>query len=614
MTSTPIAIVGMAARLPGAPDLGQFWRLLRTGGDAIREVPRDRWQDMPNYAARLTPEQLSAVRWGGFLERPDEFDAAFFGVSTAEACSLDPKQRLALELAWEALEDAAVAPDSLKGSMTGVYLGTSVYDYYEQLAAVPGRVNAYFPTGNNNCLVANRIAYLLDLRGPNFTVETACSASLTALHLACMALADGSASMALAGGIMHLLSGSLTASFAMAGFLAPDGRCKAFDDHANGYVRSEGAGIVVLKTLRRAEDDGDRIYAVIRASAINQDGRSNGLTAPNPLAQTALLRRTCALAGVAPREVTYVETHGTGTRLGDPIEARALAAAYCAERTPAQALRIGSVKTNIGHTEAAAGIAGVIKVALALHHRELPPSIHFQTPNALIPFEELRLRVQSTLEPWANPEPRIAAVSSFGFGGSNAHAILAEAPGVPATRAPVRSAELICLSAKTADALDQLRHRFVDSCRTAGGVALTDAAHTLHLGRAHFRHRIAIVAGTMQGALRDIEARDRPVRPASGAAPRIGFLFSGQGAQFAGMGRTLHENLQPFRHHFDQAADALAERIGVSPHELCWGDHTQLLARTRHTQPALFLIEYAMARTLMDFGIAPAARAGTQPR
>ena len=606
MTRASIAIVGMAARFPGARNLDEFWQLLRNGGDAIREVPDDRWQDMPQYASRLTPVQRGAARWGGFLDHPDEFDAAFFGISATEACSLDPKQRLALELAWEALEDASVAPDSLKGSMTGVYLGTSVYDYYEQLASVPDRVNAYFSTGNNNCLVANRIAYLLDLRGPNFTVETACSASLTATHLACMALADGSATMALAGGIMHLLSASLTASFAMAGFLAPDGRCKAFDDRANGYVRSEGAGIVVLKTLERATADGDRIYAVIRGSAINQDGRSNGLTAPNPHAQTALLRRTCALTGIAPRDVQYVETHGTGTRLGDPIEAKALAAAYCEERTAEQALRIGSVKTNIGHTEAAAGIAGIIKVALALHHREIPPSIHFETPNALIPFGDLRLRVQTVLESWASSDgPRLAAVSSFGFGGSNAHAILAEAPEARVARADDRPAELICLSAKTQDALDQLRQRFGAACRAADTVELADSAYTLHVGRAHFRHRVAIVATSIQGALRDIESRDKSGSIARTTTPRIAFLFSGQGAQFAGMGRALYENLRPFRDHFDAAADVLAEQTGVSPHELCWGAQSHTLSRTRHTQPAVFLVEYAMARTLLDFGITP---------
>ena len=332
--------------------------------------------------------------------RLDQFDAHFFGISPREAARMDPQQRLLLEVAWEALEDAGQLRERLAGTPTGVFIGISNNDYGRIQFNDPDRIDAYAGTGNALSIAANRISYVFDFRGPSIAVDTACSSSLVAVHQACGSLSSGESTLALAGGVNLILSPAITINFSKAGAMAPDGRCKAFDARANGYVRSEGAGIVVLKPLTKAIADGDPIYAVIRGSAVNQDGRSNGLMAPNPRAQEAVLREAYRRAAVSPGDVQYVEAHGTGTLLGDPIEAKALGAVLAVDRPPERPCLLGSVKTNLGHLEAAAGIAGLIKVALALKHREIPPSLHFEEPNPHISFDQLPLRVQTTLEPW----------------------------------------------------------------------------------------------------------------------------------------------------------------------------------------------------------------------
>ena len=363
--------------------------------DAITEVPAERFDLHAFYDPDPAAPGKMNTRWGGFLEQVDQFDPHFFGISPREAARMDPQQRLLLEVAWEALEDAGQAAERLAGTQTGVFIGISNNDYGRIQFGDPHRIDAYAGTGNALSIAANRISYLFDLRGPSMAIDTACSSSLVAVHLACRSLWNGESNLALAGGVNLILSPAITINFTKAGVMAPDGRCKAFDARANGYVRSEGAGVVVLKPLSRALADGDPIYAVVRGSAVNQDGRSNGLMAPNPLAQEAVLREAYRRAGVSPGDVQYVEAHGTGTLLGDPIEVSALGAVLGIDRPPERPCAVGSVKTNIGHLEAAAGIAGLIKVALALKHREIPPTLHFAEPNPHIPFDRLPLRVQT---------------------------------------------------------------------------------------------------------------------------------------------------------------------------------------------------------------------------
>src|SRR5271157_1320092 len=427
--SEPIAVIGIGCRFPGANDPAAFWQLLRGGVDAIREVPADRFDQHAFYDPDPAAPGKMNTRWGGFLGQVDQFDSNFFGISPREASRMDPQQRLLLEVSWEALQDAGQVPERLAGTQTGVFIGIATNDYGRLQWNDLARIDAYAGTGNALSIAANRISYQFDFRGPSIAIDTACSSSLVAVHLACCSLRTSESTLALAGGVNLILSPAIAINFTKAGAMAPDGRCKAFDARANGYVRSEGAGVVVLKPLPIALADGDPIYAVIRGSAVNQDGRSNGLMAPNPHAQEAVLREAYRRAEVSPGTVQYVEGHGTGTLLGDPIEAKALGAVLAVDRPLGRPCLVGSVKTNLGHLEAAAGIAGLIKVALALKHREIPPSLNFEEPNPHIPFDRLPLRVQRTLGPCpAEPVPALAGVSSFGFGGTNAHVVLQEAP------------------------------------------------------------------------------------------------------------------------------------------------------------------------------------------
>lgn len=435
MDREPIAIIGIGCRFPGAKNPEVFWELLCNGIDAITEVPPSRWDHELFYDPDTTKPGKMNTRWGGFLEQVDEFDPHFFGISPRETQTMDPQQRLLLELAWEALEDAGQPPEELAGTPTGVFMGVSSFDYYELIAQNPSNFSTYTGTGNLNCINANRLSYFFDFQGPSMAIDTACSSSLVAVHLACQSLWSGESTLALVGGVHIMTSPWMSVAYSQGGFMAPNGRCKTFDATADGYVRSEGAGLVILKPLSQALANGDRIYAVIRGSAVNQDGYSNGLTAPNPLAQEAMLRAAYQNAGISPGQVQYIEAHGTGTKLGDPMEMKALGAVLSQDRDPGDYCAVGSAKTNIGHLEAAAGIVGLIKVALSLHYRLIPPSLHFQEPNPYIKFDKLPLRVQETLTPW--PEKsilaipgrialRIAGVSSFGFGGSNSHVVLAE--------------------------------------------------------------------------------------------------------------------------------------------------------------------------------------------
>jgi acyl transferase domain-containing protein len=457
--SEPIAIVGVGCRFPGSATSPEaFWQLLQNGVDAISEIPRDRWDVDAYFDADPDAVGKMSTRHGGFLDRVREFDAPFFGISPREAAALDPQQRLLLEVTWEALEHGGFSAAALGGSRTGVFVGISSSDYGQQQikAGDAERFDVYFGTGTAPSVAAGRLSYVLGLQGPCLSVDTACSSSLVAVHLAAQSLRNGESDLAIAGGVSLLLAPEVNVALSRAHMLSADGRCKSFDAAADGYVRSEGCGIVVLKPLSKALEDGDRVLAVLLGSAVNQDGRSGGLTVPNGPAQQALIREALGRARVQPGEVSYVEAHGTGTSLGDPIEAHALGAVFGRDRLPDRPLLIGSVKTNLGHLEAAAGIAGLIKVVLSLQHGEIPPHIHFSTPSPHISWDAIHARVPTVRTPWTADGRRIAGVSSFGFSGTNAHLVVAEAPTAqppPAAPSVERPRHVLTLSAKSEVAL-----------------------------------------------------------------------------------------------------------------------------------------------------------------
>ena len=499
----PIAIIGIGCRFPGARGPSSFWRLLADGTDATGPVPDGRWADDEDGE----PSRID-YRRGGFLDRVDLFDADFFGISPREAVAMDPQQRLLLEVAWEAMEDAGLVVERIAGSPVGVFVGISTDDY-SRLRRRGGPGDVYELTGNAASIAANRLSYAFDFRGPSVAVDTACSSSLVAVEWACRSLRSGESSVALAGGVNLLLEPGVSAEFARAGFLAADGRCKTFSAEADGYARGEGVGVVVLKPLSRALADGDAVYAVIRGGAINQDGRTNGLTAPSRLAQESVLRAAYLAAGIAPGRVDYVEAHGTGTHLGDPIEAHALGAVLSEGRGHGHACRIGSVKSNLGHLEAAAGVAGLIKVALMLRHRAIPPSLHAEETNPQIPFDSLPLRVARSFEEWPDAEgPTVAGVSSFGFGGTNVHLVLESVSSpVEVDAVPTPDGEvLLPLSARSPEALRDLARAVREELLDRADSEFRDIVRTASLRRDHHDHRLAVVADSSTTAAEVLDA------------------------------------------------------------------------------------------------------------
>ncbi len=498
----PIAIIGMGCRFPGAENLVAFWQLLQQQQDAITDIPADRW-DLAKYCA-LDPGQPGTMQTqhGGFVPHLFEFDAPFFRIAPREAISLDPQQRLLLEVSWEALEHAGLAADQLLGSPTGVFVGICSIDYWQRLLARhPSEIDAYLSTGNTHSLAAGRISYVLGCTGPSLAIDTACSSSLVALHTACQSLRNRECDLALAGGVNRILEPATSINFSKARMLSPSGRCRSFDASADGFVRSEGCGMVVLRRLRDAVAQGDRIEAVILGSAVNHDGRSSGLTVPNGMAQQALIRQALQQSRISPAQVDYIETHGTGTALGDPIEVNALGAVFNSGRSVAHPLILGSVKTNIGHTEAAAGIAGLIKTVLALQHQTIPANLHFQTPNPQIDWQELQVKVPTHPIAWqARNTPRIAGVSAFGFNGTNAHMIIADMPLETIESTPIAPEPppyLLTLSAKTETALHQLVLRYGDVLAATPDLSLADLCYTSRVGRVHFNHRLAILTHSL---------------------------------------------------------------------------------------------------------------------
>lgn len=615
----PIAVIGVGCRFPGgADDPTAFWNLLRGGVDAIQEVPADRWDIDEFYDPDPSAPGKISTRWGGFLEGVDRFDADFFGISPREATRIDPQQRLLLEVTWEALENAGVPARSLSKAAAGVYVGVVGSDYALLQSQNTMDMDVFSGTGSSHSIIANRLSYVLNLHGPSITLDTACSSSLVTVHLACQSLRRRECELALAGGVNLVLSPELTMALTKAHMMAPDGRCKSFDAAANGYVRGEGCGMIVLKRLSDARAQGDRILALIRGTAVNHDGRSNGLSAPSGPAQEAVIRLALADAGLQPGDISYLEAHGTGTKLGDPIEIEALNAVLCQGRSADQPLQVGSVKTNVGHLESAAGIAGIVKVLLMLRHGQIPPHLQLKNVNPLLRLDELPIEIPTQIRPWAaDGRPRRAGVSSFGFGGTNAHVILEEAEQEPLPGGADRPCHVLTLSARSPQALSALAGRYA-SALDAPRVELGNFAFTANAGRTHFQHRAAIVsdsADRLRDRLRALESDPQAEGVSRGQAepdrpPRIAFLFTGQGAQYPEMGRRLYETQPTFRRVLDQCAQQLDKSLDRPLLSLLEPSAGPLLDQTGYTQPLMYALQYALATLWRSWGIEPAAVMG----
>jgi acyl transferase domain-containing protein/SAM-dependent methyltransferase len=613
-SAEPIAIVGLGCRLPGgANDEASLWRVLRDGVDTIDKVPADRWNGRAIYDGDPDHPGTSWNQTGGFLDNVARFDASFFGISPREAASMDPQQRLMLEVAWEAFENAAIAPDGLESSATGVYVGVGNSDYGRMLLAASNHIDAYAGSGGSVSVIAGRIAYLLGLQGPALVVDTACSSSLVAVHLACQALRRGECNLALVGGVNVMLSADAHIALTKARMISPDGRCKTFDAAADGYGRGEGAAAIVLRRLSDAKAQGERVLAVIRGSAVNQDGRSSGLTSPNGPAQEVVIRAALADGHLAPSTIDYVEAHGTGTSLGDPIELQALAAALGEGRPPERPLLVGSCKTNFGHLEAAAGITGLLKVVLALRHRSIPPHLHLKVPNPLVDWASLPLHVATKLQPWPkHTEPSRAGVSSFGFSGTNAHVILEEAPPLPDEPIGIkmeRALHVLTMSARDEAGLGDLARRYEESFIEGGSVA--DLCYTANIGRVHQAHRTSILgtsAADFEAGLSAFLSGQLHPTVVTGSmgrrSPVVGFLFTGQGAQYHGMARQLYQTSPVFRAVIDECDSALGTSFDLVG-ALYSSERATSIDETAIAQPAIFAVEMALAELWRSFGIEP---------
>ena len=631
MRKERIAIIGVGCRFPGGVNcVDSLWKLLVEGREGVVDVPPDRWNVERYYDPEPGVAGKSIARRGGFIDRIDEFDPQFFGISPREAPFVDPQHRLLLETAWEAIEDAGLVLDFEHGTDLGVFVGISHNDY-QGIQSTPFdhfTISAHTPTGSAHSIAANRISYCLNLRGPSVAMDTACSSALTAVHAACEHIWAGRGDAALAGGVTVMIAPGGFIGFSQAAMLSPEGRCAAFDESASGFVRGEGAGMVLLKRLSKAIADRDPIHGVILGTSINQDGHTNGISLPSPEAQARLVQDACRDAGIAPEKIGFVEAHGTGTAVGDPIEAHALSEALCRNRAADAPLAIGSIKTNLGHLETAAGVAGLLKAMLVLRYGQIPPSLHFSKPNPNIDFEKLKLRVPVTVEPFPQSTgERIAGVNSFGFGGANAHVILAEPPRQPEKSQVVPGDRPwpIVLSARSEKSLRISAgdlSTWVREHANANGSSpvVPDLTYTLGVRRNHHPHRLTLVTGSWAELSEELAAFGKgeetgSVRtaftPRREGALRIGFIMSGQGPQWWGMGRELMQHEPVFREAIERCAAALQPWTRFSLlEELARTEATSQMHRTEIGQPSIFAMQIALAALWKSWGVEPSAIVG----
>ncbi|MEI8402044.1 MAG: type I polyketide synthase, partial [Alcaligenaceae bacterium] len=623
----PIAIIGLGCRFPGdiaSPE--DFWELLSSGKDTIATIPESRWDGQAYYSPSYDDAGKIITTQGSFFSKVQESDPEFFGISPREAKNMDPQQHLLLEVCWESLEHANIVPESLAGSRTGVFIGICNQDYSRlSMSRDKTEIDAYMTTGMAHSVASGRLSYILGLEGPCVAIDTACSSSLVSVHLACQSLRNLECDLAITGGVNLTLSPETSIDFSRNRMLSPDGKCKAFSSDANGFGRGEGCGLIVLKRLSDVDTEHDRVLALIRGSAVNQDGSSSGLTAPNGPSQQRVIQQALKNANVQADQIDYIEAHGTGTSLGDPIEIGALAEVFSSTRTTAEPLKIGSVKTNVGHMEGAAGISGLLKVVLALQHKVLPAHLNCAEQNPHIPWSSLPFAITHQRQDWLTKnKTRMAGVSSFGFSGTNSHVILEEAPirdqAISALATLVqRPVQILNISARSPKALSEQVRRFVRQLKQTPVEELTAFCLAASVHRTQFENRLSIVASSKEELLEKLNVfLTQPLQTLAlnkklnlnGQAPKVAWLFTGQGSQYPGMGKELFDTETVFRDALQQCATYLDPILEQSLLKLLFEDQTGALNQTLYTQPALFAVEYSLAQLWLSWGIRPDVVAG----